>query len=247
MNRTFIGFIALLCCSFGWAALNVSTSVSGSGITKVSGSGITQIQRNLVLIDNIEYGSSAAAERAGWTNLGAPNWAYATAPAPLQGQFSFQSAATSNTGTTPIFYAGPTEVWIYFKWLPVALGNDADFLDLRDDTNTAIGVTLTARTTGTLRITSTTSSDFPGKISAGTVYDVMVQYIPGVAANTAVINVWLSSGNAAWDIANPSGTKSNGSATAVARRIRFRGATSASQVFDKVRVGALQFGNVPVL
>ncbi len=244
MNRTFIGFIALLCCSFGWAALNVSTSVSGSGITKISGSGITQIQRNLVLIDNVEYLTEANALQAGWSDVGAPTWAYNTpAPAPLQGLYSLRSAANTNSATTPVFYAGPTEVWIYFKWLPIALASDADIVDLRDSGNTAIGVTITARTTGALRITSGTSTDFNGAISAGTVYDVMVRYVLGSGSN-AVIEVWLSSGGAAWGSSYP---KSNGTATGIAQRIRFRGAASASNVFDKIRVGSLQFGNVPIL
>ncbi len=246
MKRIIAGLMVLMVCLTGWAQLNVSSSISGSGLTNVSASSLTNVPQTLRLVDNVTYPTEANAVQAGWISAGSPAWAFASAPAPLTSP-CLRTATASTVATTPLFDTGGT-MWFFCLWQPQTLTSEADVWDLRDSTNTAIGVTITVRTTGTLRITSGGNSDFPGVISAAQPYYVMIQYTKASSpvANDAVIKFWASTTGVFTDDAHPQAVRSNGSASANCACIRLRGATSTGQVFDKLRVSTVRFGDNPL-
>lgn len=186
-----------------------------------------------VFSDNLVYADNAAAVTAGYSNTGSTiTFNYTTAPAPLGGYISSVNATGTGTTTCPVFTYSGDELWVYFLCNQPTNGGDQIILNLRDSSNTAVGATLTVLTDGRLRITSGSTETTGGSVwSTSTTYEVLVRYRPG-NGSTAIIQVWLST-NGTWG--SPVVSKTDGTATATAQRVRFQGGTSANAVFNKLR------------
>lgn len=219
-----------------------SVLVSGSGITQVTGAGGTgpvHVEQTLRLVDNMNHADAAAAGRAGWGVPTEAAWAYTSGPGFMSGVRCMRLASSGNNGYCPYFTTGTT-TWFYFQWACQNYSAGPDILQLQDSTGTALGVSAGVLSTGALRMTSNgnNTDSAAGAITLNTAYHVMFRYTV-----SSSWQMWLST-TGTFD-ENPNFSRGAG-ATNNASRIRFRAGASNAQVFTKLRVATVRFGNSPL-
>jgi len=198
-----------------------------------------------LISDDLEYVDATAATAGGWTSTSTPLWGYNTAPAPLQGLYSY--AVNSSLDVSYKTFTAASEVWAFLTFVPDAtmLGSSGDLFSLRDASGTVVAKVTQFSTTGSLRCYNGTTNSATGSLvmTAGTQYYCWIRYKAGTGAN-GITQVWIST------TTTKPGTvdceKTNGNATTDAQRINIGGTgLSALVIYDTIRVSLTSIGDNP--
>lgn len=229
-----------LCASLCAAA----TKVGGSGVTKVGGSGVTKVSAaasQYLIEDNLEYLDASAATTGGWVQAGTPTWAYATAPAPLQGSYSLQINASADAATHS--FTAQSDVWAYYLFSTSNAANTSMrvyFLDAAD----AAQAEASANSATYWRANSgggTNANSTVGDVVTDTKYHIWLHYVKGTGAN-AILEIYASTDGIKGTV---KANRTSGTSTGDAAKIRLNLSTSTLCIFDRVIVSSTEIGDNP--
>ena len=200
------------------------------------------IAPSYLISDNLEYANSSDANTiGGWTTTSTPTWAYATAPAPLEGTRSIRFTASAQN--TFIEFPSQTDLWVYF--LANAASNAANSLHvlLRDSTPTTMA-SADFISTGIVRVNAggLDNSSSAGTFLGATTYHCWLHY--STNGSTANMDFYISTTGVR--PGSPQASKVSGSSTGGVTRLHLASASTTTVIFDKIRVSTSAIGDNPL-
>lgn len=176
-----------------------------------------------------------------WTENASPNEDYATAPAPLDGSQSWQSAAIGGESYTS--FTAQDDVWAYAVCNIQTLADNRDVFQIRDSGGTYV-LSLRAHADGHLQILNFATSvhTSAGLVSNGTTFHVWLHYIKGTGANSTG-ELYVSANDT--KPGSPQASMTTGGSTAQAARVAVMGWNDGNYIWDKVRVDDVSIGSAP--
>ncbi len=176
-----------------------------------------------------------------WTMNAAQDWLYATAPAPLQGSYSWKTAALAGEAYTN--FTATSDVWMYAQMNISVLADQIDIFQLRDSSGTGQSK-LRIMADGSIRFLhfATTPYTATGIVTAGTTFHIWMHYYKGTGANSGG-ELFVSSSGTKPGSANL--TITGEGATANVSRVVIMGWSGANYIVDKVRVSTNSIGSNP--
>jgi hypothetical protein len=190
-------------------------------------------------------GGGATNCQIAWTDTtaGAPtaNFAYATAPAPLEGSFSLRIASSGAILGKVASYTAQDTVYFYLLLNHTTLVGGANSFGILDGSgNVVLDV---SNANPEFRLHCGTVTAFSTSITQGTTYSVWGDYTKGTGAN-AVCHLYHSTTTT--KPGSPNITITNGDATAQAASVRLGSFSTAVHLYDHVRVSTIAIGSNPL-
>jgi len=176
-----------------------------------------------------------------WTENASPNEDYATAPAPLVGSQSWQTAAIG--GEAYRNYTANDEVWAYGICNIQTLANNRIIFAIRNSSDSGL-VNIKCNADGSMSMVNfaTTVNTSAGLISNGTTFHIWVHYIKGTGANSTG-ELYVSANDT--KPGSPQATTSVAGSTTQASRVAVMGWNDGNFIWDKVRVDDVTIGSAP--
>lgn len=190
----------------------------------------------------VEEDCESGSTPSGWTDSGAVEWNYATAPAPLAGSYSFR--ANGSTESTVKSFTAQSEVWAYLVVNITGLVSSPYAITLRDSSDANL-IRVRFMSDGAVRAYNSTgsASTAAGVVASGTTYSVWIRYVKGTGSNS-ISQVWISS-----TTTKPGSVtveKTDGSSTTDASKFFINpGVTSADLICDTMRAASFEIGSNP--
>lgn len=197
-----------------------------------------------LLSDNLEYADNTAMTNGGWTLTASPLAGYATAPAPLQGSYSFTNNASATALGDYTLSAAQTEFCFYTMWTANTLVNNPAILRLLDGTGTVI-LRVLVLAAGQIRVADGSGTAIQtsgaGVVTGGTTYHIWGRIVAGTGAN-AICDIYVSTtttkGAATIAI-------STGAWTETLKTIRLIGVVTDTVIWDKIRIATSLIPDIP--